>query len=115
MQRFAAARILPACAAMTLSCRAASKEGMGEKKRQVNLDDDDRWLEAEFDEKIRTPEERYAYERQRELIKSILRQMDDGKGEKLQSKVDEHHEKIEEIKSQMAALEDKLRELGNEK
>ncbi|ESL07823.1 hypothetical protein TRSC58_04484 [Trypanosoma rangeli SC58] len=118
MQRFTAAHLLPVSAALVFSRRATRQEEIGEKKRKVNLDDDDRWLEAEFDEKNRTPEERYAHERQRELLKSILRKMDEKhhvKHDKLHSRVEDHHEEIEKIKSQMSALETKLKELGEDK
>ncbi|RNE98577.1 hypothetical protein TraAM80_08679 [Trypanosoma rangeli] len=118
MQRFTAGHLLPVSAALVFSRRAASHDEIGDKKRKVNLDDDDRWLEAEFDEKNRTPEERYAHERQRELLKSILRKVDEkhhAKHNKLHSKVEDHHEEIEKIKSQMNALEMKLKELSQDK
>ncbi|KAF8276452.1 hypothetical protein TcBrA4_0131680 [Trypanosoma cruzi] len=114
MQRLATARFLPVSTSLYFSRRAVSDEEGGEKKRKVNLDDDDRWLEAEFDEKIRTPEERYAFQRQRELMKSIINKMRNEHDEKLGAAVAKHNEKIDAIKAQMASLEEKLKEISKE-
>ncbi|KAH9598740.1 hypothetical protein LSM04_000693 [Trypanosoma melophagium] len=114
MKRFGTTGLL-AAVALTVPYRRVHQEEPGSAKRKVNLDDDDRWLEAEFDEKLRSPEERYAYERQRELMKSLMAKLRTEHTDNLKSAVDERNEKIEDIKRQMAEMEKRLEEMVREK
>ncbi|KEG15642.1 hypothetical protein DQ04_00011090 [Trypanosoma grayi] len=115
MQRFAGSRFIAAVAARSYPRYMSSDEDSSDTKHKVNLDDDDRWIEAEFDEKLRTPEERYAHERQREIMKSLIKKVRVDHHEKLKSAVDERNQKIDSIKDQIAEMEKKLQDLTKAK
>ncbi|ORC93282.1 uncharacterized protein TM35_000011590 [Trypanosoma theileri] len=110
MKRFAVTSLM-AAVALTFPRRCVHHEEPGSAKRKVNLDDDDRWLEAEFDEKLRSPEERYAHERQRDLMKKLISKLRDEHTDNLKNAVDERNKKIEDIKRQMSEMEKKLEHL----
>ena len=71
--------------------------------------EDDRWLEAEIDEhtKEMTNEERYAAEKQRELMKKLMGKMRERTTESVAKVEDKHAAEIAALKERLAALEGK--------
>ncbi|CCD16767.1 hypothetical protein, unlikely [Trypanosoma congolense IL3000] len=107
-------RILPLLTS-ALSCtgqvRFTHDEETGNTKRKVNLDDDERWLEAEFDEKLRSPEERYAHERQREIMKSLIKKMRNEHKQHVESTLNARDTQINDLKQQIHAMEKKIQDI----
>eukprot|EP00758_Cryptobia_borreli_P004456 Tbor_TRINITY_DN4388_c0_g1::TRINITY_DN4388_c0_g1_i1::g.7859::m.7859 len=87
-------------------------------KNQI-LDEDDRWLEAMFDDKEKSQEERYANEKQRRLMKNIVSKMRDEHKEEVHTVVTKHKEEAkaetEELKEMIAKLSKKLDDITNKK
>ena len=71
--------------------------------------EDERWLEAEFDEhtKEMTNEERYAAQKQREVMKKMMNKMSVRTQEKVAAVENKHADEIAQLKARLAALEKK--------
>ncbi len=73
--------------------------------------EDDRWLEAEFANNAEmTIEERYAAEKQREVMKKMLAKMRTHTQTKVDAAEEKRQKEVAELKAQMAALHAKLEE-----
>eukprot|EP00744_Colponema_vietnamica_P002932 GILI01004550.1.p1 GENE.GILI01004550.1~~GILI01004550.1.p1 ORF type:complete len:120 (+),score=51.31 GILI01004550.1:58-417(+) len=84
--------------------------------------EDDRWLEAQFTEKAKTPEERYAAQKQLEIMKTMLTKVRSETDEKvkkavsqqqadLHSKSADRDKKIDDLNAQIAKLLETVAEL----
>jgi peptidoglycan hydrolase CwlO-like protein len=80
-------------------------------KKKVEDGDDERWLEAELDENINTPEERYARAREVERLKKLVEALNDKHAESLEA-VQEHKSQVEALKKQVAQMQNKIEELS---
>ena len=71
--------------------------------------DDDRWLEAVFDEhtKEMTNEERYAAQKEREVLKKMMGKMRSHADEKVKVVEAKHADEIADLKKRLAQLEKK--------
>lgn len=83
-------------------------------KEHLVIPDDERWLEAEIDENINTPQERYAHAHEMELIKKMMREMRQEHSEKLKSAKTERDNQVSELRKQMSQLESKIKSLNKE-
>ncbi|CBH15286.1 uncharacterized protein TEOVI_000410500 [Trypanosoma equiperdum] len=110
-------RVLPFIAAggYASQLRFYSEGKPTEGHRKINLDDDERWIEAEFDEKLRSPEERYALERQRETMKGLIKKIRNEHKQHMHESVRERDAQIDNLKEQIQTMEKKLQQLTNEK
>lgn len=104
------ARVLaarPVCGApVLLSCARFQTSGGVTSATPIKSTDptyeDDRWLEAQISQDAEmTQEERYAAEKQRELMRSLLNKV----REESEAKHDEHKEEIASLKKKLAKLE----------
>ena len=82
-------------------------------KSQDPSHEDARWLEANTEEmKLRTPEERYAHEKERVLLEKMMAQMRVETKAHVQQLHQEHGEKhaaeVSQLKQQLAAMTEKL-------
>ena len=74
--------------------------------------EDDRWLEAEFQDPQKTVEERYAHEKQRDLMKKLIGKMREEHDNKIKA-VHEEQQKLREVEvgklnAQLKAIQDQL-------
>lgn len=101
MQRlntFVVSRVWTGAAASAFSYRYVNKAA------QKNLEDSDsRWLEAEIDENINTPEERYAHAKEIEALKRMVA--------KLNARHDEVSEEVKKSKSEVQLLKSEVKKL----
>ena len=71
--------------------------------------EDDRWLEAELGMTAEmTAEERYAANKQRELMKKVLDKARTAASADAEKRVESHKNEVDELKKQMAALSAKI-------
>lgn len=80
-------------------------------KKKLQEQDDPHWLEAEIDENINTPEERYAHAREVENLRRMVKALCSEQGNKLEDAVREREDQIKDLKAQMSSLESRLSEL----
>lgn len=81
--------------------------------------EDDRWLEAQFNDAEKTAEERYAFEKQKEIMKKLLVKVREDNDKKTDAKIAEvhnHHtdaraKETAELKASIADLQKKLDKL----
>ena len=100
-------RVLQACGPLSIH------QTLLFQSRQVKTRDpkyeDDRWLEAEIANKEMTAEERYAFEKQHEILKKMQSQMPSKKdGTKKSSAAPAKDTEVLELKQQIKALEAKV-------
>lgn len=82
--------------------------------------EDDRWLEAEFQDVEKTVEERYAFEKQKEVMKKMLAKIREEQSSKIEAKIAEvhtHHndaraKETAELKASIQDLQKKLEKLS---
>lgn len=84
-------------------------------KEKVALNEDERWLEAEIDEHINTPEEHYAHVKEMELIRNMMKQMRADHEEKIQSAKEERDKQVSDLKKQMSEIEERLKALNSDR
>nr|CCC51249.1 conserved hypothetical protein [Trypanosoma vivax Y486] len=75
MLRCGMSRFVRRVAPVSGQIRLNHSEKPGTERKKPDLAEDERWLEAELEGKLRTPEERYAHERQREAIKTFAEKL----------------------------------------
>ena len=88
----------------------ASMSAMATRRfKTTTQEEDDRWLEAVFDEhtKEMTNEERYAAQKQRDVMKKMLGKVRSQTEEKVQAVEDKHAKEIKDLKDRLASLEKK--------
>ncbi|KAK7197603.1 hypothetical protein NESM_000710900 [Novymonas esmeraldas] len=80
------------------------------KKAKKNVDDggDGRWMEAENDENINTPEERYAHAREVEALKRLVSQLKEEHEGNIEEAVRDRNKELDTLKKQMSDLQDKI-------
>lgn len=78
-------------------------------------EDDVRWLEAEIDANINSPEELYAHEREVRILKSMVSQLQEDHSKKLDNMKADRDREVESLKQQMSSIEDRLRNLQSQK
>lgn len=99
-----------ACAAAVCATRFS-----GVKSKDSSYEDD-RWLEAELASSAEmTAEERYARQRDHELMKKILKRSREQAQAHVEEKVSDHKKEIDGIKEQMAALQAALEKAQGKK
>ncbi|KPA82062.1 putative mitochondrial hypothetical protein [Leptomonas pyrrhocoris] len=81
-------------------------------KKKVEEGDDERWLEAELDENINTPEERYARSREVERLKRLVKELDEKHAGNLEEAVRERKAQVDLLKKQVAVLQQKIEVLS---
>ena len=81
-------------------------------KKKVEEGDDERWLEAELDENINTPEERYARSREIERLKKLVKALDEKHAENLEVAVRERKSQVDMLKQEVAKMQSKIEELS---
>lgn len=111
VRRLASGAVMSAAASQT-SARYGSDYVNKVAKKKVEQGDDERWLEAEIDENINTPEERYAHAREIEALKKLVSQLKDKHAEDLQEAVQERNKELSDLKKQMSELQEKMSKLG---
>jgi hypothetical protein len=97
------ARRLPTVFASTVSTAAVSRRFASGKKDE----DDDRWLEAVFDQhtKEMTNEERYAAKKQKEIMRSMMGKLRDEHQQEVKKVESKHTEEISSLKKRLSELE----------
>ncbi|KAG5467743.1 hypothetical protein LSCM4_00822 [Leishmania orientalis] len=80
-------------------------------KKKVEDGDDERWLEAEMDKNIITPEERYAHAREVEALKRMVAQLKDEHKDNLEEAARERNKELEALKKEMSDLQQKISKL----
>ncbi len=113
MQRLGASRLFASAGTPTL-CAAT---------RLVKSNDptyeDDRWLEAQISEQFKTPEERYAADKQREMLKNMMGKMrEEHKDHVAAVQLKEaavRNEEVSGLKKQLAELQSKIAEILSKK
>lgn len=108
-------RVAAALPAFALGSQARFS-GLGVKSQDPNFEDD-RWLEAELEEhkQNKTPEERYAAEKQRDLMKKMMAKMRDERkahvAEVQKEQTQKHEAEIGALKDQLASVLAKLEKI----
>ncbi|CAJ1023212.1 hypothetical protein Q4I30_003113 [Leishmania utingensis] len=80
-------------------------------KKKVEEGDDERWLEAEIDKNISTPEERYAHAREVEVLKRMVSQLKEDHKENIEEAVRERNKELDHLKKEMNDLQQKISKL----
>jgi polyhydroxyalkanoate synthesis regulator protein len=73
--------------------------------------EDDRWLEAQLHDREKTPEERYAAEKQREILSKLMTKVRADTHKVVQEVKEQHKTEVDSLKEQMATLQKKLDKL----
>ncbi|KPI86174.1 hypothetical protein ABL78_4763 [Leptomonas seymouri] len=108
VRRVSAASLVPAAAGQ-MSLRFSSQNYVNKvAKKKVEEGDDERWLEAELDENINTPEERYARSREIERLRKLVSEMDAKHAGHLQEAVRERKSQVDLLKKQVDDLQQKI-------
>lgn len=81
-------------------------------KKKVEDGDDERWLEAELDENINTPEERYARSREIERLKKLVQSLDEKHAVNLEEAVKDRKSQVDLLKAQVEQMQQKIEELS---
>lgn len=113
-RRLGSLTALSATAACQTSARFSSNDNYVNKvaKKKVEEGDDERWLEAELDENINTPEERYARSREIERLKKLVKALDEKHAENLEEAVRERKSQVDLLKKQVAQMQNTIEELS---
>ncbi|KAG5468145.1 hypothetical protein LSCM1_02119 [Leishmania martiniquensis] len=80
-------------------------------KKKVQEGNDERWLEAEMDKNILTPEERYAHAREVEALKRMVAQLKEEHKDNLEEAARERNKELETLKKEMGELQQKISRL----
>ncbi|KAG5493821.1 hypothetical protein JKF63_01653 [Porcisia hertigi] len=116
MQRLLSAssvcRMATASLASAGVCRAPSRFSSSyvnkAAKKKVQEGDDERWLEAEMDKNIVTPEERYAHAREVETLKRMVSQLKEEHKENIEEAKRVQSKELDDIKKEMSELQQRL-------
>ena len=86
---------------------AAATAGSFAARRMNSTHEDERWLEAEIDEhtKQMTNEERYAMQKQKNVLAKMMNKIRTDSHEKVKAVEDKHAEEIAALKQRLAQLE----------
>ncbi|CAG9581822.1 conserved hypothetical protein [Leishmania major strain Friedlin] len=80
-------------------------------KKKLEEGDDERWLEAEMDKNISTPEERYAHAREIEALKRMVSQLKEEHKDNLEEVKRDRSNELDSLKKEMSALQQKISKL----
>ena len=111
MQRLGASRILSTVGALSASKRFV--------KPSDPTYEDDRWLEAQIAEINKTPEERYAAEKQKTLLKNMMGKIREEHKEHVDAvrlqETATRNEEVGSLKKQLAELQSKISQIISKK
>lgn len=104
--------------ALTAYCATSTAQRFVNKKaaeKVLKNEDDTRWLEAEIDENINTPEERYAHEREVRLLKQMVGELQKDHSQKMENMKAARDKEVADLKKQMTSLEARLKHIQGQK
>ncbi|GET92147.1 hypothetical protein, conserved [Leishmania tarentolae] len=107
VRRMATASLVPAAACQT-PARFNSDYVNNAAKKRIEEGQDERWLEAEMDENINTPEERYAHAREIEALKRMVSQLKEEQKDNLEVAKRDRNKELDSLKKQMSELQQKI-------
>lgn len=110
VRRMATASIVSA-AACQAPARFSSDYVNKAAKKKVEEGDDERWLEAEMDKNISTPEERYAHAREIEALKRMVSQLKEEHKDNLEEVKRDRSKELDRLKEEMSELQQKISNL----
>ena len=100
----------------TATIGASSIRFCGDQKKKKIDEEDERWLEAQFSDKVHTPEEKYAFQKQRDLMKGLMGKMREEQHVQVQNVKKElevkHEENVDDLKKKIDELNKKLDAAG---